>query len=260
MPFETQSFLPPFTCPNQPSAAVFFESPTLDVPSSPPLPTATSYCLDLARAKKNDPHTPLATIEGISIPCPPINHGPTNSIAYECSDIPSEPFSLLEANPTPTGTQDHFPEAWHPMPMTHSLSADVDCGFQWIAQQAAQDHIPSDKQKSQVSSHPTTNNNDPDTYFQHIVLNQDTCLFYGEPQSCGHSVTKERRRQRNSIAARKYRQKRLDRIAELEQALAKTEKERDNLMVQLECWKTKAKLLQELTAGSRGSGCKRGPS
>ena len=54
------------------------------------------------------------------------------------------------------------------------------------------------------------------------------------------------RRQRNTVAARKYRQKRLDRITELEQALAKTEKERDDLKLQVERWKMKAEVLQEM--------------
>lgn len=217
--FETQSFLSPFTCPNQPSAAVFFESPTLDVPLSSSLPTGTSPCLDPVSTKNNDPRTPLATIEGITTPCPPINHGPTTSVAYECSDTPPEPFSVLEANPTPAGTEGHYSEAWPPMPMTH----------------------------------PTTHYDDLNTCFQHITSNQGTSSFHGKPQSDSNPTTKDRRRQRNSLAARRYRQRRLDRIAELEQALAKTEKERDSLKVQLECWKMKAELLQELSAGSKGN-------
>ncbi|KAF2460242.1 hypothetical protein BDY21DRAFT_270847, partial [Lineolata rhizophorae] len=41
------------------------------------------------------------------------------------------------------------------------------------------------------------------------------------------------KRQRNTLAARKYRQKRLDRIAELERALEDVSRERDDLRVQL---------------------------
>ena len=62
---------------------------------------------------------------------------------------------------------------------------------------------------------------------------------------------KARRRERNSIAARKYRQKRIDRIAELEEALARSEKERAGLRVEVERWKTKATVLEELTSASR---------
>lgn len=41
------------------------------------------------------------------------------------------------------------------------------------------------------------------------------------------------RRQRNTIAARKYRQKKMDRIEELEKALEETAKERDELKLRL---------------------------
>jgi hypothetical protein len=58
------------------------------------------------------------------------------------------------------------------------------------------------------------------------------------------------RRQRNSAAARKYRQRRLDRIEELEQALQKTEAERDDLKVQVARWRGKAEALQSLIARS----------
>jgi hypothetical protein len=56
------------------------------------------------------------------------------------------------------------------------------------------------------------------------------------------------RRQRNSAAARKYRQRRLDRIEELEQALQKTQAERDDLKVQIARWRGKAEALQSLMA------------
>ena len=58
------------------------------------------------------------------------------------------------------------------------------------------------------------------------------------------------RRQRNSAAARKYRQRRLDRIEELEQALQKTQTERDDLKVQVAQWRGKAEALQSLVARS----------
>ena len=56
----------------------------------------------------------------------------------------------------------------------------------------------------------------------------------------------ELRRQRNNVAAQKYRQKRLDRIAELEQALVKSEKEKNELQLQVERWKMKAELFEEM--------------
>ena len=60
------------------------------------------------------------------------------------------------------------------------------------------------------------------------------------------------RRQRNSAAARKYRQKRLDRIEELEQALQEMQNERDELKVQVARWKGKAEVLQSLMASAEG--------
>jgi hypothetical protein len=65
------------------------------------------------------------------------------------------------------------------------------------------------------------------------------------------------RRQRNSAAARKYRQRRLDRIEELEQALQKTQAERDDLKVQVARWRGKAEALQSLMARSEVDGPER---
>jgi hypothetical protein len=65
------------------------------------------------------------------------------------------------------------------------------------------------------------------------------------------------RRQRNSAAARKYRQRRLDRIEELEQALQKTQAERDDLKVQVARWRGKAEALQSLMARSGVDGLER---
>jgi hypothetical protein len=65
------------------------------------------------------------------------------------------------------------------------------------------------------------------------------------------------RRQRNSAAARKYRQRRLDRIEELEQALQKTQAERDDLKVQVARWRGKAEALQSLMARSEVNGPER---
>ena len=64
------------------------------------------------------------------------------------------------------------------------------------------------------------------------------------------SEAKKVRRQRNSAAARKYRQRRLDRIEELEQALRETQTERDELKVQVARWKGKAEALQVMMVNS----------
>jgi hypothetical protein len=96
------------------------------------------------------------------------------------------------------------------------------------------------------------------------------------PSGLGHSISKsdslqaeltdgktpnpeiiKLRRQRNSAAARKYRQRRLDRIEELEQALQKTQAERDDLKVQVARWRGKAEALQSLMARSEVNGPER---
>lgn len=84
------------------------------------------------------------------------------------------------------------------------------------------------------------------------------------PANTGSSNTKSAdcearklRRQRNTAAARKYRQRRLDRIEELEQALQQTQTERDELKVQVARWKGKAEALQALMAGSGTNGLPR---
>lgn len=69
--------------------------------------------------------------------------------------------------------------------------------------------------------------------------------------------TKKLRRQRNTAAARKYRQKRLDRIEELEEALRKTQTERDELKVQVAQWKGKAEVLQSLMANPEADAVER---
>jgi septin family protein len=66
------------------------------------------------------------------------------------------------------------------------------------------------------------------------------------PQSTEHEDARSRRRERNTLAARKYRQKRLDRIAELEQALMQVTRERDDLKVQLARQESETKILKEV--------------
>ncbi|KAM0217397.1 hypothetical protein ACHAQD_007370 [Fusarium lateritium] len=56
------------------------------------------------------------------------------------------------------------------------------------------------------------------------------------------------KRQRNTLAARKYRQKRLDRITELEDALAAMKDERDDMRLQLARREAEADALREMLA------------
>lgn len=54
------------------------------------------------------------------------------------------------------------------------------------------------------------------------------------------------KRRRNTMAARKYRQKRLDRIAELEKALGEVSSERDDLRIQLARREAEVDALREM--------------
>jgi len=69
----------------------------------------------------------------------------------------------------------------------------------------------------------------------------------------GTSAPKEdssvRRRQLNNLAAKRYRQKRLDRISELEEALDGMTADRDDLRLQLARKETEVEMLRELARG-----------
>lgn len=62
------------------------------------------------------------------------------------------------------------------------------------------------------------------------------------------------KRQRNTIAARKYRQKRLDRIKELEDALEGVTKERDDLRLRLARQEAETAALREMMRMKSGRG------
>lgn len=64
------------------------------------------------------------------------------------------------------------------------------------------------------------------------------------------------KRQRNTIAARKYRQKRLDRIKELEDALEAMTRERDDLRLKLARQEAETAALKEMMQMGKGSGGK----
>lgn len=64
------------------------------------------------------------------------------------------------------------------------------------------------------------------------------------------------KRQRNTIAARKYRQKRLDRIKELEDALEAMTRERDELRLKLARQEAETAALKEMMQMGKGSGGK----
>ena|ERR1700712_3772820 len=68
------------------------------------------------------------------------------------------------------------------------------------------------------------------------------------PHSQAKPVSPDRveKRHRNNIAARKYRQKRVDRIEELEAALSSVTKERDDLRIKAARSETEIRLLKDM--------------
>ena len=223
----------------------------IDVPRSLPLPTRTSHYHDLAEAKELESRAPSATKKFTLAPRPPTKFDPSNSVAHTSLATASEPPALISTNPTPKRVR--APD-WHPSSTIESLSSDAQCEPPWLAQPVAQSYRSIDTHESQVSLQPAVHGEGADRCDRKLVPDQGLRSTFGKLQPRGEPASKVLRRERNSISARKYRQKRQDRIAELEHALAKTEKERDTLKVQLESWKTKAELLLELTTGSGGSG------
>ncbi|KAI0837398.1 hypothetical protein F5Y06DRAFT_271616 [Hypoxylon sp. FL0890] len=64
------------------------------------------------------------------------------------------------------------------------------------------------------------------------------------------------KRQRNNVAARKYRQKRIDRIAELEEELRGVKQERDDLRIRLARQEAEAAALRSMLQMNSGKGAK----
>lgn len=65
------------------------------------------------------------------------------------------------------------------------------------------------------------------------------------------------KRQRNNLAARKYRQKKIDRISELEAEVGQLQQERDTLRIQLARQEAETAALREMLLGDRGGKRKR---
>lgn len=66
------------------------------------------------------------------------------------------------------------------------------------------------------------------------------------PQKARDDPTVALKRQRNTLAARKYRQKRLDRITELEDAVDQLKSERDELRIKLARQEAETAALKEM--------------
>ena len=213
------------------------------------LPTISRYdCL--LEARNTESLTPFPSLEDESMPWPSLNYSPSDLIAPMCSNTSSEPAKLSEISSTPKRAHDVYPPTWSRETITPSTT-NPPCGPENTIKPAAPGPKSSKDQNSQRPLYPTAHDQHPNNYHQMKIPSEVPHLGFGKLRTYD-PTSKASRRERNSISARKYRQKRLDRIDELERALATTEKERDTLKLQLECWKTKAELLQELTMGSGG--------
>jgi len=72
--------------------------------------------------------------------------------------------------------------------------------------------------------------------------------------SSSSSSARVEKRKANTLAARRYRQKRLDKVTELELALKATELERDALKVQVAKLQGETQVLKDLARGGFGAG------
>ncbi|KAI7021027.1 hypothetical protein KC366_g13478, partial [Hortaea werneckii] len=82
----------------------------------------------------------------------------------------------------------------------------------------------------------------------HLSLGDDSPMKSTSPDSSRTTSTTERnrKRQRNTEAARRYRQRKVDRTAELEEALAAVSKERDELRLKLARSEAEAEVLRRM--------------
>ena len=79
---------------------------------------------------------------------------------------------------------------------------------------------------------------------------QDTSL---KPKASSVSSSRIEKRQANTLAARRYRKKRLDQVAELEAALKATQIERDALKVQVAKLQAETQILKDIVRGGEPS-------
>lgn len=100
------------------------------------------------------------------------------------------------------------------------------------------------------SAPPSHDSNTPDAYPNPEDVSPETSPQAPGPPSLDVKV---RKRERNTAAARRYRQKRQDRITELEQALAEVTKERDELRIRLARQEAQTATLRDLMGMSAGA-------
>jgi Basic region leucine zipper len=194
--------------------------------------------------------TPNYELEFLAESSAQIQHQSIPTLAYQ------DQYRLLRR------TSDYYQQAQHPSHSSGHLSSDCDWGLQPTANVCI-DYL-------QMQGFQATNGNVPqpqplkdppmyDTYPGPVSGIEQRS--YVQAQSSGSKSNEpdatKLRRQRNSAAARKYQQRRLDRIEELGQALQKMQTERDELKVQVARWKGKAEALQSFMARSGVDGMER---
>ncbi|KAF5552350.1 GAF domain-containing protein [Fusarium napiforme] len=142
---------------------------------------------------------------------------------------------------------------------TLDTNTQLDVGDGFLAQEQpliTVNSSPLEQPSTSSTPHPTatTTNKSPSS----SIPGTSTFSLHPSPSSSSGSSRKRKsspedeesavtlKRQRNTLAARKYRQKRLDRISELEEALAAMTNERDDMRLQLARREAEVDALREM--------------
>ncbi|KAI9669855.1 MAG: hypothetical protein M1817_004596 [Caeruleum heppii] len=108
-----------------------------------------------------------------------------------------------------------------------------------------------------IFDHPFNYNSDllPHTLPAGGISNSSTRGLSPRPGSSSASRSRAERRGANTLAARRYRQNRLNKVAELESALKATQVERDALKVQVAKLEGETRVLKDIVNGTRVETC-----
>jgi hypothetical protein len=140
--------------------------------------------------------------------------------------------------------------------VTLDVQQTLDMGDGFLAQEQPLPVNSSPLEQQSTSSTPHPTNKTPSS----SIPGTSTFSLHPSPSSSSGSSRKRKsspededsnvalKRQRNTLAARKYRQKRLDRITELEDALAAMKDERDDMRLQLARREAEVDALREMLA------------
>ena len=130
----------------------------------------------------------------------------------------------------------------HPTSQTHSLSPDSTHSTQSNTSLKRKAAVPS--ATTSASNRSTTDSNQKGSNIPSNINHSDSAGG-GAEETVSEQVVK---RQRNTMAARKYRQKRLDQVADLEKALGDVTDERDELRLKLARREAEVDALREMLA------------